>query len=58
VRAWALVHGRAWCTPDDVREVAAPVLGHRVLPRTGGGPAGDGGARAIAGLLDDLPAPS
>ncbi|MFT7518653.1 MAG: MoxR-like ATPase [Kiritimatiellia bacterium] len=57
VQAWALVQGRGFVVPEDVRELAVPVLSHRVLPRSGGGPSGDGGERAIIGLLDDLPAP-
>jgi MoxR-like ATPase len=57
VRAWALVSGRRVAVPEDVRAVAIPVLAHRVLPRSGGGPGGDGGVDAIAALLDDLPPP-
>lgn len=29
-RAWALVHGRAYVTPDDVQQLAVNVLAHRV----------------------------
>ena len=57
VRALALLQGRPFAIPEDVRALAVPVLGHRVLPRSGGGPAGDGGAAAIAALLDELPPP-
>jgi MoxR-like ATPase len=31
-RAYALMQGRAFVTPDDVRMVALPVLRHRVSP--------------------------
>lgn len=31
-RALALLRGRAFVTPDDVRDLAAPALRHRVLP--------------------------
>jgi MoxR-like ATPase len=31
-QAWALLHGRAYVVPDDVKTLAVPVLGHRVLP--------------------------
>ena len=31
VRAWALVHGRAFVLPDDVETLFEPVLAHRVL---------------------------
>ncbi len=30
-KAWALLQGRGYLTPDDVRDVALPVLRHRVL---------------------------
>jgi len=56
-QAHALVQGRGFVVPEDVRDVAVPVLGHRVLPRSAGGPAGDGGDAAIAGLLDDIAPP-
>jgi len=56
-QAHALVQGRGFVVPEDVRDVAVPVLGHRVLPRSAGGPAGDGGDAAIAGLLDDINPP-
>jgi MoxR-like ATPase len=31
-RALAVLDGRAWCTPDDVRRAAVPVLAHRLVP--------------------------
>ena len=34
IRARALVHGRDYCTPDDVKILAAPVLCHRVIPES------------------------
>ena len=30
-RAYALVHGRDYCVPDDVKAVAVPVVAHRTL---------------------------
>jgi MoxR-like ATPase len=33
-QAWALMHGRAYCTPDDVKKLALPVLSHRILVRS------------------------
>jgi len=30
-RAWALLHGRAYITPEDIAELFLPVLGHRLL---------------------------
>ena len=57
VRAYALVHGRTYAIPEDVRRLAVPVLAHRVLPRVDGGPAGRGGRRAIEALLTELRPP-
>lgn len=33
VRAYALVQGRDYVVPDDVKALAVPVLAHRILPR-------------------------
>ncbi|MFT4577882.1 MAG: MoxR-like ATPase [Nitrospinales bacterium] len=34
IRARAFIHGRDYCTPDDVKILAAPVLCHRVIPES------------------------
>jgi MoxR-like ATPase len=52
-RAHARVEGRAFVIPEDVRALAVPVLGHRVVARAGAG----GGADVIAGMLDELTPP-
>ncbi|HEX3265249.1 MAG TPA: AAA family ATPase [Candidatus Limnocylindrales bacterium] len=31
VRAWSLLHGRAYATPEDVERLFLPVLGHRII---------------------------
>jgi MoxR-like ATPase len=31
VKTWAIAHGRSYVTPDDVRELAVPVLAHRII---------------------------
>jgi MoxR-like ATPase len=31
-RAYALLSGRAWLSEDDLRQVAHPVLRHRLIP--------------------------
>jgi MoxR-like ATPase len=46
-QASALVDGRDWVMPDDVKHLAGPVLAHRVVPRAGTVD-GDGAIRAIA----------
>jgi MoxR-like ATPase len=51
-RAQALLAGRDFAVPDDVRELAPAVLGHRVVPSSGA----DGEGR-IAELLEQVPAP-
>ncbi len=33
-QAWALLNGREFVTPQDVREVAEPVLSHRLIPKS------------------------
>lgn len=55
-RAWALVRGRTFVIPEDLRELAVPVLGHRVLVRAAHG-AETAGDDAIRALLDGLPSP-
>jgi MoxR-like ATPase len=59
VRAYALVLGRAYAIPDDVKAVAVPVLAHRVRSsgaRDGTGGHGDG-ERVIREILSSLPVP-
>jgi MoxR-like ATPase len=34
VRAWAVLDGREFALPDDVKTLAAPVLAHRLVPTT------------------------
>ncbi len=34
LRARALICGRNYCTPDDVKHLAVPVLCHRIIPRS------------------------
>src|SRR5262245_42741619 len=33
-QAYAFVHGRDYVVPDDMKRLAAPVLGHRILPKS------------------------
>jgi MoxR-like ATPase len=61
VQARAIVAGRPYATPDDVKSVAVPVLAHRVLSTTPGAYDGVSSRRretdAIQRLLDEVPVP-
>lgn len=56
VRALALVKGRAWAIPEDVRALAIPVLAHRVIPRAELG--NESGAAAMRAILQGLAPPA
>ncbi len=55
-RALALGRGRAFVIPEDVRELAVPVLAHRVVARAVGD--GDGASEAVRAALWELPSPA
>ncbi len=57
-RALALARGRDFVIPEDLRELAVPVLAHRVVARTEGERFGAGARQAIRAVMDELPAPS
>lgn len=61
VQARALVSGRPYATPDDVKRVAVPTLAHRVLASQPGAWDGGGSGRrerdAIQRILDETPVP-
>ena len=54
-KALALVRGRDFVIPEDVRELAVPALAHRVIPRADGIQAAE---QALSEILWDLPAPA
>ncbi len=54
-KALALVRGRDFVIPEDVRELAVPSLAHRVIPRGDGIRAAE---QALSEILWDLPAPA
>jgi len=56
-RARAWLSGRDFVTPEDVREVATDVLGHRVLPSFEASAEGWDGPRLVAELLRLVPLP-
>jgi MoxR-like ATPase len=49
-QAWAWLQGRSYALPDDVKDLAVCVLGHRILT-TGG----HRGTKVIARLLQEIP---
>ncbi len=59
-QARAMVEGRDYVTPDDVKEMAAPVLSHRILVRSRDGnpiASAQARARAIYEILKQVPIP-
>ena len=54
-QAMALCEGRGFASPDDVKKLALPVLGHRVTLRRGGGL--EETRAALRRLMADLPVP-
>jgi len=58
VRALAATRGRDYVTPDDVKELAVPVLAHRVMIRHEAVTRGFGAADIIGEILGSIAAPS
>ncbi len=59
IRARAVVRGRDYCIPEDVKDMAVPVLAHRIVPAGVGGETGrDESARILAELLERIPVPA
>ena len=59
-RAFALVQGRTYLIPDDVRELVVPCLAHRILPAGTSGATLDAheqAAQTLEGILDEVEAP-
>jgi MoxR-like ATPase len=56
-RGFALLDGRDFSTPDDVRRAALPVLRHRVAPTPESDLDGLDPDRLLSGLLEQTPAP-
>jgi hypothetical protein len=58
VRIWAAAHGRNFVTPDDVKDLAAPVWKHRVIMAPTAEFAGSTASRVISRALDAVAAPA
>jgi MoxR-like ATPase len=59
-KALALVDGRNFCVPDDLKQLALPALAHRVMLHSGHESLGrtrDEAERAITEILDRVPIP-
>jgi len=57
-RAHAVLRGRDFVTPDDVKAVALPALGHRLVVASEQWVRRVGPSQILARILDDVPAPS
>ena len=57
-QASAVIEGRNFCTPDDIKRLALPVLGHRIIEkgRDAGASRKDSDA-ILREILDDVPVP-
>jgi MoxR-like ATPase len=56
-QAHAFVSGRDYCTPDDVKRLAVPVLAHRVVPSAVVAEDAAHGDRLVAELLESVSVP-
>lgn len=56
-QALAALQGREFVVPDDVKAVAAPVLGHRFLPDVESSLQGLDGAALVGQVLEETPVP-
>jgi MoxR-like ATPase len=59
-QALALVEGRDFCVPDDVKRLALPVIAHRLVPSPSGRRHGSGAATSeelVAEILDEVRVP-
>lgn len=56
-QALAALDGREYVLPDDVKRLAGPILSHRLILTSQGYLHGQGGAQAVAALLERVPAP-
>lgn len=54
-RAWALLHGRDFVLPDDIKALALPVIGHRMELRSARSGSRDQIAGVVAEILSKVP---
>ncbi len=56
-RVWAAMNGRDYVTPDDVKQLAAPVLAHRLLVTPEADLQGISSSAILEDVLDTVPVP-
>jgi MoxR-like ATPase len=56
-QAWAAMHGRDFVTPDDVKQLAVPVLAHRLMVSLDARLRGRDAAVLVERVLDSVPVP-
>jgi MoxR-like ATPase len=56
-QAYAAIRGRSFVTPDDIQQLAAPVLRHRLIPAPDTRLHGTSVARVLDGIVDSVPVP-
>ncbi len=56
-QAHAYLMGRDYVTPDDVKQTAVAVLGHRIIPKTASSGLTDAGDEVISNILRSVPVP-
>ena len=56
-QAQALLRGRDFVLPDDVKELAVPVLSHRIIVSAAVRMRGVSGREVISAIVDQVPVP-
>jgi len=58
-KARALIHGRDYCIPDDIKSLALPILAHRIIPASEYGIDGQGeiAENILIDILGQVPVP-
>jgi MoxR-like ATPase len=57
-RALAVCDGRDFVTPDDIRQLGVPVLGHRVVTSDNAWARGIRGDEIVRAVMESVAAPS
>lgn len=57
-QSWAAMQGRAYVSPDDIKQLCEPVLAHRLILRVGSGRSAAGAEMAVRGIVSAIKAPT